>query len=254
MIGLIWGTLVGVALLLIIGGEQSKPKVALVDLALAAVLSAATLILRVPALSAIAFVALLIGLHQRRAQKRQRMELERSQAWPDAIDFLVSSLRAGMSIGSSLISLTEQGPEILRPLLEPVRQALANDATVHQALSVLKESADDPVADRLVIVLDISHYVGGSALVTVLRSLSSYVRSESRTRSELVSRQSWTVNAAKLAAAAPWIIVVLLAFRAHEAYATAMGSALLIIGGAATLVGYFWMRAASRLPLSERLG
>lgn len=256
MIGLFWGGIGAIGFLVFISRPSQARglrQIRYQDLLIAVCVSIVSLAVRIPAIAVIALVVTLIYLRQRRLQQAEKILNVRAAAWPDAIDFLISSLRAGMPIASSLIALCEQGPEELREVLLPVRTSLATGATVQQALVVLREKARDPVADRIAVVLEISQYVGGSSLAQVLRSLASYVRAEFRTRSELIARQSWTTNAAKLAAFAPWAIVLILSLRAHEAYATLAGSALLFIGAAATLVGYLWMRAAARLPLLERL-
>lgn len=270
MIGLFWGSFLGTAVLLLLsdhsageptrgrsrlwrGSIVSRESVVWKEIALATAVAVATLAFAVPVLALITFFAIVIGLRQRRIESGYRTHLARSQAWPDAIDFLISSIRAGMSIGSALIALEDQGPQILKPILLPARQALENGSSVVDALRLIRARAEDSVADRICLVLQISQEVGGSDLGSILRSLANYVRSESRTRSELISRQSWTVNAAKLAAVAPWLIVLLLSIRAHDAYATATGSTLLLFGSLATSLGYGWMRRAARLPVAARL-
>jgi tight adherence protein B len=45
--------------------------------------------------------------------------------------------------------------------------------------------------------------VGGGELGRLLRSLSGYLRDDARTRSELESRQAWTVAGARLAVSKP---------------------------------------------------
>lgn len=261
MTGLLWGAVAGLGLLLLItpadnvwsSSTRRRLRIQWPDLAFALLSGMITWILEVPTLSIISAVAVLVGLQQKRAVAAQRTFIQRSNAWPDAIDFLISSIRAGMPIGSALIALQEEGPEILRPLLLPARQALVNNGTVADALRLIRAKSEDPIADRLCLILEISHSAGGTALGEVLRSLANYVRAESRTRSELISRQAWTINAAKLAVVAPWVIVVLLSIKAHEAYATATGSTLLLLGSLATSLGYGWMRRAARLPLVPRL-
>ena len=60
------------------------------------------------------------------------------------------------------------------------------------------------MGDRLVESLRIAREVGGTDLGHLLRTLSGFLREDARTRAELETRQSWTVNAARLAVAAPW--------------------------------------------------
>ena len=77
----------------------------------------------------------------------------------------------------------------------------------HDCLDRLKDRLSDPVADRIIESLRIAREVGGSDLGRLLRTLSAFLREDARTRAELETRQSWTVNAARLAVAAPWIVL-----------------------------------------------
>jgi len=97
--------------------------------------------------------------------------------------------------------------------------------------------------------------VGGTDLGRLLRTLSGFLREDARTRAELESRQSWTVNAARLAVAAPWIMLALLSLRpdAVEAYNTGAGVVVLAVGGALCLAAYRLMLRLGRLPDEERV-
>jgi hypothetical protein len=54
----------------------------------------------------------------------------------------------------------------------------------------------DPLGDRVCETLRVAGEVGGSDLGTVLRTFSDMLRVDARTRSELETRQGWTVNTA----------------------------------------------------------
>jgi tight adherence protein B len=97
--------------------------------------------------------------------------------------------------------------------------------------------------------------VGGSDLGKLLGTLAEFLRESARTRSELEARQSWTVNAARLAVAAPWLVMVLLASRpeAVAAYNTPMGAAVLLGGLVVSLVCYSVMLRIGALPEEERV-
>jgi len=122
-------------------------------------------------------------------------------------------------------------------------------------LDRLKARFADPVADRIVEALRLAHEVGGSELGTLLRSLSRMLREDLRTRGELEARQSWTVNGARVAVAAPWLILALLATRpqAAAAYATSSGALVLTIGAVASILAYRLMLRLGRLPEEERV-
>jgi tight adherence protein B len=97
--------------------------------------------------------------------------------------------------------------------------------------------------------------VGGHDLGRLLRTLAVFLRDDLRTRGEIVSRQSWTVNAARLAVAAPWVLLALLSLRpqAVEAYDSAAGLVVLFAGGAVSVVAYRLMLRLARLPLEARV-
>ena len=79
-------------------------------------------------------------------------------------------------------------------------------------------------------------------------------REDAALRAEVVARQSWIRNAARLGVAAPWLLLLVLASR-HEtlvAYDSAAGAALILVGVAVTLVAYRAMVALGRLPEERR--
>jgi len=63
------------------------------------------------------------------------------------------------------------------------------------------------------------------------------------------------VNAARLAVAAPWLVLLLLATQATtlEAYDTSAGVAVLVSGGVTCLIAYRLMLYVGRLPTERRV-
>ncbi len=186
-------------------------------------------------------------------QRRRRDELR--AVWPDTIDHLASGVRAGLSLAEALGQIGVAGPA---PLREPFRQ-FAEDYRVSgrfgQSLDRLKQSLADPVGDRVVESLRLAREVGGHDLGRLLRTLSAFLRDDARTRGELESRQSWTVNAARLAVAAPWVLLLLLSLRpaAVAAYDSAAGVFVLSLGAIISFVAYRIMMRIGRLPVEQRV-
>ena len=89
----------------------------------------------------------------------------------------------------------------------------------------------------------------------VLRTLGNFVREDIRVRKEIEARWSWTVTAARVAAGAPWLVLLLMSTRpeAAIAYNSASGVVVVIAGAAATILGYRLMLRAARLPEDRRL-
>ena len=186
---------------------------------------------------------------------RRRRTTALRELWPDAVDHARSAIRAGLTLPEALIQLGESGPEGLR---EPFRQ-FARDyrsgARFVDALDRLKARMADPVADRLVVSLRLTREVGGADIGRLLQTLSEFLRQDARTRAELEARQSWTVNAARLAVCAPWIVLLLLGTQpsAVAAYQSAAGGAVLLGGLVASVVCYRVMLRIGALPEEKRV-
>lgn len=184
---------------------------------------------------------------------RRRADLR--EVWPEVVDNLASGVRAGLSLPEALAQLAERGPEQLRPAFAEFAEDYRASGRFADSLSRLKDRLADPVADRLVESLRITREVGGSDLGRLLRTLSTFLREDARTRGELEARQSWTVSAARLAVAAPWLVLGLLATRegAVAPYNEVEGVVVLAVGATASVVAYRLMLRIGRLPEEERV-
>ncbi|GAA0226353.1 type II secretion system F family protein [Cryptosporangium japonicum] len=176
-------------------------------------------------------------------------------AWPDVVDNLASAVRAGLSLPEAVAALADRGPAPLRP-------AFARFAADHRAtgqfllcLDRLKDDLADPVADRICEALRVAREVGGTDLGRLLRTLSGFLRADARIRAELETRQGWTVNAARLAVAAPWLVLLLLAAQSTTlgVFDSTSGRVLLALGGAVTVLAYRLMLRIGRLPTDRRV-
>ncbi len=189
---------------------------------------------------------------QFRAKRRAR---EIRELWPDVVDDLISAIRSGMSLPEAVLALAERGPAELREDFAVFAADYRATGRFSDSLDLLKDRLADPVADRLLEALRLTREVGGTELVRLLRTLSQFLRDDLRTRAELTARQSWTVNGARLAAIAPWIVLGLLATRGETARAfdTPAGVAVLVAGAGATVVAYALMVRIGRLPEDARV-
>ena len=142
-----------------------------------------------------------IGVLRQRATRRLR---EFAEVWPDAVDNLASAVRAGLSLPDALSALGSNGPEALRGPFEAFALDYQVTGRFGDSLDRLKERLADPVGDCVVEGLRVAREVGGGDLGRLLRNLSGFLRDDARTRSELESRQAWTVNGARLAVAKPY--------------------------------------------------
>jgi tight adherence protein B len=155
----------------------------------------------------------------------------------------------------ALAQVAARGPEPLRPAFASFAVDYRTSGRFGESLDALKDRLADPVADRICEALRITREVGGTDLGRLLRSLSAFLREDARTRSELEGRQSWTVYAARLAVAAPWLVLALLATRPESvaAYARPAGAVVLAVGAVLTVVAYRLMVRIGRLPEETRV-
>jgi len=186
-------------------------------------------------------------------QRVRRTELR--EVWPDAVDNLASAVRAGLSLPEALAALGVRGPAELRAPFRRFGEDYQATGRFAESLDRLKAALADPVGDRVVESLRLAREVGGHDLGRLLRTLSSFLREDARTRAELETRQGWTVGAARLALAAPWVLLALLSLRpsAVAAYDSPTGAAVLAAGGAVSLVAYRLMLRIARLPVEQRV-
>ena len=193
-----------------------------------------------------------LALVRYRARSR-RQELR--ELWPDVVDNLASSVRAGLSLAEALTQIGIRGPQPLRRPFQRFAEDYRATGRFNECLDRLKRNLADPVGDRIVESLRIAREVGGSDLGRLLRTLSSFLREDIRTRAELEARQSWTVNAARLGVAAPWLILGMMSFQREiiARYNSPLGFLVLAVGAVLCALAYRLMLRIGRLPEEQRV-
>lgn len=187
-----------------------------------------------------------------RANKRQAQIRE---LWPDVVDHLRSAIRAGLSLPEALMQLQYRGPEPLRPAFEVFSRDYRASGEFVSSLNRLKDRLSDPTADNIIEALKVTREVGGTDLGRLLGTLSEFLRESARTRSELEARQSWTVNAARLASFAPWLILCLMATQPGtvQIYNSFAGFMVMLGGLTVTIFAYVLMLKLGALPQEKRV-
>lgn len=205
--------------------------------------------------SLLAFIAFALLPHAVINRRRTRRSRVARSAWPDIVDDLSSAVRAGLPLPEAIVVAGTRGPEGIRHYFLRFGDDLRVDGRFNDALDSLKAGLADPVADRVVEALRLAREVGGTDLGRLLRDLSESLRANARVRDEIEARQSWTVNSARLAVAAPWITLVFLATRreAVSAFNTPAGAAVLLGAAAISVVAYRLMVMLGRLPQEQRV-
>jgi len=186
---------------------------------------------------------------------RHRRQSELREIWPEVVDNLISGVRAGLSLPEALSALGARGPETLRAQFRQFGTDYRVTGKFDECLDRLKANLADSVGDRVCESLRVAREVGGTDLGRLLSTLSGFLRDDARTRSELVARQSWSVNAARMAVGAPWLVLLMLATQREtlSAYDSATGTIILAVGGGISVVAYRLMIRIGRLPEDKRV-
>ena len=197
------------------------------------------------------FTGLPFILAKRRAA---RIKLERDKAWPVAIDEIVASLQAGLSITESITELTIKGPLQLQPSFARVSDGLSSGIDLETLLYKELGILDSATADQTLITLLFAKEFGGREVISTLRMLSTFLREEAKVREEIDTRFGWVRNSAVLGAVAPWLLLALLSTQRStvEAYQTRAGVFILSLGVIFTAVAFLWMERVSRIPNPPR--
>ncbi|MEP6623994.1 MAG: type II secretion system F family protein, partial [Acidimicrobiia bacterium] len=187
--------------------------------------------------------------------RRRALRAARRREWPDAIELLAGAVRAGDTLPAAIGVVAERGPSSLRIVFRSMVTDHRVTGDLAGALERMGAAVADPIADRIVRTLVLAHRVGGSELGRVLRTLSAFLREDIANRREIEARQSWTVIAARVSAAAPWLVLVLVASRPQGAHAfdSPTGIVVLVVGAIVTTIGYRLMMRLGRLPEERRV-
>ena len=212
-------------------------------------LTASSLLASAFSLLALAFAFVFVN------SRRGKHELEVSASWPEVIDHLVSAIQTGMSLTEALTELSTRGPVVMRPAFSSFKSRVFEDGNFDQGIQYLAGYFKSHASDQIFQALLISKSLGGSELLSILRTLGNFLREDLALRNEIAVKQSWIKNSAHLSSAAPWLLLLLLAMQPStvQAFSTVTGAGILFVGLFMTVLAYIWMTFLSRLPSVPRV-
>jgi tight adherence protein B len=185
--------------------------------------------------------------------KRRRREL--ASLWPEVVDSLQSAAASGIGFTEGFLELSQRGPLVLRASFAGFIHRIDSGWPVEQALDWLKRELGEIHADRLIELLQVVLAAGGQGYQESLRNQSRQLREDLNLWGQLESKQGWVAGTAKMAVAAPWIVVAMLSARAENAaiYNTQEGASVLILGFVVSIVAYRFIHLLGALPLTPRV-
>ena len=169
-------------------------------------------------------------------------------AWPEALDHINSAIKSGVSISEALSNLAERGPIVLSPLFKAYKSQVKSDGNLELALKNLCASTQDPIFRRLTQTILLVRNVGGVQVGLVLRTFTAFLRNDIAAKKEIEMRHGWISNTARIAASAPWVLLIFLTFQpqTRHAYNTVTGGFVVLGGSMLILVAYLWMNKSAK--------
>ena len=194
----------------------------------------------IPGLGLVAGITAVAVPWMMRRSVENRRARQLNEEWPAVIDALVAALRAGGTVTGAMAALASSSRGVVAQGARDFMIAVSTTSDVSSSLTLVKESWDSAVGDRIIETLRLASECGGVGSMHGLIALARDVRRESGVRAEVRARAAWIRVAAIVGAVAPWIAVVVLGTRpeGREAYGTPAGTLVLITGYAVTVVAY----------------
>ncbi len=185
--------------------------------------------------------------------KTRRREL--AKLWPEVIDSITSAISAGMSLQEAIDDLAIRGPKRLQIHFRGLSMKVDSGWAFAAAIDDLKRNLGEIHADRLCEVLRLVLDSGSESLLATLRRQSINLRRDIALEGQIESKQGWVAGTAKIAVAAPWIVVALLSVRPENAaiYNSSSGALILLIGFTVSLFAYRLVQILGELPEQPRV-
>lgn len=187
-----------------------------------------------------------------RAKTRRR---ELASLWPEVVDSLQSAAASGIGFAEAFAELAHRGPLALRVHFAGFVHRLDSGWPIELALDWLKHELGEIHADRLLELLQVVSEAGGEGYQESLRNQGQQLRDDLTLWGQLESKQGWVAGTAKLAVAAPWIVVAMLSVRPENAtiYNSQEGITVLSVGFVVSIVAYRFIHLLGALPSPPRV-
>jgi tight adherence protein B len=193
----------------------------------------------------VALLALALEALSVRARARA---LQVSDEWPSVLESLESAAQSGISLLDSIRDLAESSQLLVSQDFAFAYQLCERGIGLDAALTQLKQRFGLSICDSTIETLRLVNDSGGAGYLSALRHQGRAIRASSSVSQQIQAKQGWVLGTAKIAVAAPWLIVVLLSGRPENAaaYSSLQGSMLLLAGLAASVVAVYLISKIGR--------
>jgi len=186
-------------------------------------------------------------------KRSERLKELKMQQWLYFLDNMSSATKAGFSIKESLMQALNSAEVPLKNDLYSAIIEINRSNQVSKVIPILKKDVTDEIGRNVVKIIELVHFLGASDLSKILSILSNSSREFHELITELKTKQTWVLNGAKIAIAAPW--VVLLALWTQEnvrnSYQTINGQIVLFLVALLGVAGFLVMQKIGNLEIRK---
>jgi tight adherence protein B len=207
-----------------------------------------------PALTLGAFAAS-FPIASSRARRTSRLATAQD-SWPRLIEEIrIQTSALGRSIPQALFEVGGRGPVELRPAFEAAQREWLISTDFERTLAVLKSRLADPTADATCETLLIAHELGGSDLDRRLTALIEDRVLDAQGRKDARAKQAGVRFARRFVLLVPlgMALAGMSVGNGRDAYRTASGQALVLVGIGMVVVCWLWAAQLMKLPEEQRV-
>jgi tight adherence protein B len=190
-----------------------------------------------------------------RARRASRLATAQD-AWPRMIEEIrIQASALGRSIPQALFEVGRRGPVELRGAFEAAHREWLISTDFERTLTVLKTRLADPTADATCETLLIAHELGGNDLDRRLTALIEDRILDAQGRKDARAKQAGVRFARRFVLLVPlgMALAGISLGDGREAYRTASGQLLVLVGIAMVVVCWLWAAQLMKLPEEQRV-
>lgn len=189
------------------------------------------------------------------AKRGTRRTIQLIAEWPVVLESLESAIRSGLNLVDSFRDLAQSHNLTCSPQFGKTVQLLESGWLLDQVLDELKAGLGTVASDLTIEVLRQAGLSGGYGLADALLAQANDLRHAENDLAQIAAKQGWVLGTAKLAVAAPWVVLVLVAIRPENAslFASASGTLVMLVGLTASIVAYRLVSRIGHIPELPRV-
>ena len=175
--------------------------------------------------------------------------------WPQVFDSFQNAAQSGIGLEEQLEYLKTTGPKALTGHFERLEGLLISGFPIERALEDFRSRVANRHADLLALLLLLAHELGQKGMAENWARVSNEIREEQGVLGQVLAKQGWVSGSAKVALAAPWLIALVLVQLEQNkaAFASELGSLVLVFGLLLSFVAYALVNRLGKLPTAQRL-